>query len=53
LGCLHLDSERDRLIELKANQVSQILFVVVFVGSRMPIVLGMSVTVMFLILMYR
>ena len=45
-----IEDERDRMIELKANQVSQAIFVLAFVGSMVPVVFGTSVTVMFLIL---
>lgn len=45
-----IEDERDRIIELKANQVSQAIFVLVFVGSMVPVVLGASVTGMFLVL---
>ena len=45
-----IEDERDRMIELKANQVSQAIFVLAFVGSMVPVVLGASVTVMFLVL---
>jgi hypothetical protein len=45
-----IEDERDRMIELKANQVSQAIFVLVFVGSMVPVVLGTSVSVMFVVL---
>ncbi len=45
-----IEDERDRMIELKTNQVSQAIFVLVFVGSMVPVVLGTSVTVMFVVL---
>ncbi|MFW5686433.1 MAG: hypothetical protein ACOC0O_07265 [Spirochaetota bacterium] len=45
-----IEDERDRIFELKANQVSQAIFVLVFVGSMVPVVLGASVTAMFLVL---
>jgi hypothetical protein len=45
-----IEDERDRMIELKANQVSQAIFVLVFVGSMVPVVLGTSVTMMFVML---
>jgi ABC-type Co2+ transport system permease subunit len=45
-----IEDERDRMIELKANQVSQAIFVLAFVGSMVPIVLGASVTAMFVVL---
>ena len=45
-----IEDERDRMIELKANQVSQAVFVLAFVGSMVPVVLGGSVTAMFVVL---
>jgi len=45
-----IEDERDRLIELKSNQISQAIFVLAFVGSMVPVVLGASVTGMFLVL---
>jgi hypothetical protein len=45
-----IEDERDRTFELKANQVSQAIFVLVFVGSMVPVVLGASVTAMFVVL---
>ncbi len=45
-----IEDERDRMIELKANQVSQAIFVLAFVGSMVPAVLGASVTAMFVVL---
>ncbi|NBC30056.1 MAG: hypothetical protein GVY29_08715 [Spirochaetes bacterium] len=45
-----IEDERDRTIELKSNQVSQAIFVLAFVASMVPIVLGASVTAMFLVL---
>ena len=45
-----IEDERDRMIELKANQVSQAIFVLAFVGSMVPVVLGTSVSVMFVVL---
>lgn len=45
-----IEDERDQLIELKTNQVSQGIFVLTFVGSMVPVVLGTSVSVMFLVL---
>ena len=45
-----IEDERDRTIELKANQVSQAIFVLAFVGSMVPVVLGASVTAMFVVL---
>lgn len=44
------EDERDKLIELKSNRVSQAIFVVVFVLSMVPVVAGYSVTLMFLTL---
>lgn len=45
-----IEDERDRMIERKANQVSQAIFVLAFVGSMVPIVLGSSVSMMFVVL---
>lgn len=45
------DDERDKIIELKVNQISQAIFIVGFVGSMIPIVAGMSVTMMFVVLL--
>ena len=45
-----IEDERDKLIELKANHVSHALFALAFVGSMVPVVAGMSVTVFFIIL---
>jgi hypothetical protein len=45
-----IEDERDRTIELKSNQVSQAIFVLAFVASMVPVVLGASVTAMFLVL---
>ena len=45
-----IEDERDRIIELRANQVSQAIFVLAFIGSMVPVVLGTSVTAMFVVL---
>lgn len=45
------DDERDKIIELKVNQISQALFAVGFVGSMIPIVAGLSVTAMFVVIL--
>ena len=45
------DDERDKRIELRVNQVGQGVFVFGFALSMVPIVLGMSVSAMFLILL--
>ncbi|MCG8480171.1 MAG: hypothetical protein MI724_13825 [Spirochaetales bacterium] len=44
------DDERDKLIELRVSQVGQVIFLLGFALSMVPIVLGMSVSVMFLVL---
>ncbi len=46
-----IEDERDKLIELKINQVAQALFIFGFIGSMVPIVAGGTVTTMFVILM--
>ena len=45
-----IEDERDQMIELKANQVSQAIFVLAFVGSMVPVVLGASISAMFVTL---
>lgn len=45
------DDERDKLIELKVTRVSQAIFGLGFITSMVPIVMGMSVTVMFVTIM--
>ncbi len=44
------EDERDKLIELRVNQVGQAIFVLGFALSMVPIVIGMSVSVMFVVL---
>ena len=44
------DDERDKAIELRVNQVGQMIFILGFALSMVPIVLGMSVSAMFLVL---
>lgn len=44
------DDERDKVIELRVSQVGQVIFLLGFALSMVPIVLGMSVSVMFLVL---
>ena len=45
-----IEDERDRTIELKSNQVSQAIFVLAFVASMVPVVLGASVSALFMVL---
>ena len=45
-----IEDERDRSIELKSNQVSQAIFVLAFVASMVPVVLGASVSALFMVL---
>jgi len=44
------EDERDKLIELKVGRVGQAIFMLGFVGAMVPIVVGMSVSAMFLVL---
>ncbi len=44
-----ITDERDRLIELKSNQIAQWIFVSGFLGAMVAVWLGQSVAVMFLI----
>lgn len=45
------DDERDKLIELKVNRVSEAIFLVGFVSSMVPIAFGGTVTMMFIVLL--
>lgn len=45
-----LEDERDRLIELKVNQVAQGLFLLGFFASMVPVAFGGTVAVMFLVI---
>ena len=42
------EDERDKLIELKVNQIGQAIFVVGFIGALLPVALGQPATTMFI-----